>query len=289
MTLTLQGIIDMHVHTAPDVQIRKCNDFELVDTAVQAGARAIVIKSHLGSTAERAALCNDYNQRVHGKNGFTMYGGLVLNQTVGGLNPAAVRAALKLGAKVIWLPTVDSLNHRVKHGKSGGLTVLDEIGQVKNAVEEIMCMVRDWRIVLATGHLSPVEIYKVADLADRLGLEKLVITHPEFWVVGLTHHQQAELVRQYGVILERCCRQPLPDDRWYDNLPDTCRLIHELGCQHILLSTDSGQPENPAWAQQEMDMLHFLLENGISAEAIRKMTQDTPAGLLDDSPILGDA
>lgn len=180
MNLTLQGIIDMHVHTAPDVQIRKCTDLALVDAAVRAGAKAIVLKSHLGSTVERASLCNEYNRRVHGATDFTMYGGLVLNQPVGGLNPLAVRMALKLGAKVIWLPTVDALNHRKKHGKSGGLSVLDETGHVKGVVEEIMRMARDWRIVLATGHLSPLEIYKIADLADRLGLEKLVITHPEF-------------------------------------------------------------------------------------------------------------
>ena len=42
----LDGVIDLHVHTAPDVIHRTYNDLELTDAAVRAGARAIVIKGH---------------------------------------------------------------------------------------------------------------------------------------------------------------------------------------------------------------------------------------------------
>lgn len=43
--VTLEGVIDMHVHTNPDLRVRAYNDFELCDAAVRVGARAIVIKS----------------------------------------------------------------------------------------------------------------------------------------------------------------------------------------------------------------------------------------------------
>ena len=42
----LDGVIDLHVHTAPDVIRRACNDLELTDAAVHTGARSIVIKGH---------------------------------------------------------------------------------------------------------------------------------------------------------------------------------------------------------------------------------------------------
>ena len=42
----LDGVIDLHVHTAPDVIHRTYNDLELTDAAVRAGARAIAIKGH---------------------------------------------------------------------------------------------------------------------------------------------------------------------------------------------------------------------------------------------------
>ena len=43
-------------------------------------------------------------------------GSVTLNDAVGGLNPFAVEAALDLGARVIWMPTISAQNHIVKHG-----------------------------------------------------------------------------------------------------------------------------------------------------------------------------
>ena len=86
----MKGVIDMHVHTNPDLRLRAYDDLELTDAAVKVGARAIVIKTHQGTTMDRAYLCNRYNKIVHGDNDFTMFGSITLNHPVGGLNPAAV-------------------------------------------------------------------------------------------------------------------------------------------------------------------------------------------------------
>lgn len=77
--VSMKGVIDMHVHTNPDLRTRAYDDFELCDAAVRVGARAIVIKTHLGSTVNRAYLTNRYNERVNGKNDFTMFGSVTLN------------------------------------------------------------------------------------------------------------------------------------------------------------------------------------------------------------------
>ena len=94
-TVSLHGVCDMHVHTNPDLRLRAYDDFELADAAVRVGAKAIVIKSHLGFTVNRAYLTNQYVKRVYGENtGFTMYGGVVMNKVVGGINPEAVEKGL---------------------------------------------------------------------------------------------------------------------------------------------------------------------------------------------------
>ena len=103
--ISLNGVIDMHVHAAPDICQRTYNDLELTAASIRAGARAIVIKGHHCSTVARAALCNAYNRMAFDSNAFVMYGGLALNYEAGGLNPKAVQTALEMGAKVIWLPT----------------------------------------------------------------------------------------------------------------------------------------------------------------------------------------
>ena len=83
----MKGVIDMHVHSNPDLRLRAYDDFELMEAGIRAGARGIVIKTHQGSTAERAYLCNRYNERVHGgTNDFTMFGSITLNRVVGGIN-----------------------------------------------------------------------------------------------------------------------------------------------------------------------------------------------------------
>ena len=109
--VSLKGVCDMHVHTNPDLRLRAYNDFELAEAAVRVGARAIVIKSHQGFTANRAFLTNEYVKKVHGETNFTMFGSVTLNKVVGGINPSAVETALKLGAKVVWLPTQSAKNH----------------------------------------------------------------------------------------------------------------------------------------------------------------------------------
>ena len=93
----MKGVIDMHVHTNPDLRLRAYDDFELMEAAIRVGARAIVIKTHQGTTMDRAYLCNRHNEIVHGKtNTFTMFGSITLNKVVGGINPKAVDVALRL-------------------------------------------------------------------------------------------------------------------------------------------------------------------------------------------------
>ena len=53
----MKGVIDMHVHTNPDLRLRAYDDFELMEAAIRVGARAIVIKTHQGTTMDRAYLC----------------------------------------------------------------------------------------------------------------------------------------------------------------------------------------------------------------------------------------
>src|SRR6266478_10035360 len=108
----LEGAVDLHVHSSPDVDPRRFDDIELAREAVRAGMSALLIKSHQNSTVERASLVSKIVPEIR------VYGGLVLNDTVGGLNPAAVRLALRMGAKEIWMPTRSARNHRKAYGES---------------------------------------------------------------------------------------------------------------------------------------------------------------------------
>ena len=278
--ISLDGIIDMHVHTAPDVCRRTYNDLELTAAAVHAGARAIVIKGHHSSTVARAALCNAYNRTVFDSNPFFMYGGLVLNYEAGGLNPKAVLTALEMGAKVIWLPTVDAENDCRKHGKSGGIRMTNDRGVPLQELRRIFMLIKEYDAVLATGHISPEEIRCVVDSARNIGVQKIVITHPEYWVVDMSLESQKELVSDYNVILERCFMQPLKNGQWISNAERNLEAIKKLGAESTILSTDCGNPVTPPWEESMRQYLQFIVEHNIDREALQGMTKSTPSWLL---------
>ena len=203
MENVMQGIIDMHIHAAPDVRARKLDDLELMEASVQRGVRAIVLKSHNFPTADRAYLVNRVAAEKYPDAKFTAFGGLCLNHPAGGLNPDAVETSLKLGAKVIWLPTNTAENHYRKNGKdpSKGVVVTRD-GKAVDELQDIFALVKHYNALLATGHIGAEECFPVVEAARAAGVEKIVVTHPEFWVVGMTQEQQAEIVKKYDVLLE---------------------------------------------------------------------------------------
>ena len=169
----LTGLIDLHIHTAPDVAPRRLDDLQAARDARAAGMRAILIKSHVTCTADRAAIAES------AIDGIRVFGGLALNEPVGGLNPAAVEAALRLGAKAIWMPTHDAAHSRQVKGGSGGIAVLDRDGELVPTVGPILELIRDANALLCTGHISLAESIALIRLARQMGLRKILVTHPE--------------------------------------------------------------------------------------------------------------
>jgi len=282
--VSMKGVVDMHVHTNPDLRKRAYDDFELCDAAVRVGARAIVIKTHLGYTGDRAYLTNRYNQQVHGQNDFTMFGSITLNSCVGGINPIAVENALKLGAKVVWLPTSSARNHLEKLGKSteGCVDVVKD-GQIVPHLKEVFELIKAHDAVLGTAHISIPEIFTVSKAAREMGVKKVVITHPEWWIVNMSMEEQKQIVQEYDVILERCYAQNKgvgAGNGYISNLPGNLETVREIGYKNVLISTDGGQVENPHWELAEEEYLQYFADHGIPQEHIRYMSHDLPCYLL---------
>lgn len=280
----MKGVIDMHVHTNPDLRTRRYDDFELCDAGVRVGARGIVIKTHLGNTANRAFLVNRYNKIVHGDNDFTMFGSIVLNSCVGGINPVAVENALKLGAKVVWLPTSSARNHLTKLGKpADGCVDVVKDGQIVPELAKIFELIKEYDAVLGTGHISVEEIFIVVRAAREAGLRKVVVTHPEWWIVNMSMEDQVKIVKEYDVLLERCYAQNKgvgAGNGYISNLPGNLETIQTVGYKNVLISTDGGQVENPAWEIAEEQYLTYLVEHGVPEEQVHYMSHELPAWLL---------
>lgn len=268
----LNGIIDIHIHTMPDLRKRRLSDIELAKLARDMKAEAIVIKSHLMPTVARALIAEEVVQ------GIKVFGGITLNPHVGGLNPIAVETALKMGGKFVWLPTAFSDNERKKIGKEDGVKIIDEKKELLPNLIEILELIKEYDVVLATGHISYEEMLLVVKKAKEIGIKKILINHPEWTTVNLDIDSQKELTK-YGVYFERCYARSI-DGNYHKNLEINIEAINAVGYENTIIATDGGQTENPIWNEALAEMIIGLKENGFTQDQIDIMTKKNPAKLL---------
>jgi hypothetical protein len=262
-----------NANSSPDVDPRRYDDLDLAREAARAGMGALLIKSHQASTVERAYLVSRM------VTGVRVFGGLVLNETVGGLNPAAVRLALELGARQIWMPTRSARHHRRHHGQSGGISVLGPGGDLSTAAEEILALLAAGECILGTGHLSPEESVVLIRRARQLGVRKILITHPEWGGTFYPVELQRELASGDDLFFERCFVSTTHRCGFVPFAAITS-AIAELGPESTVVSTDLGQPDTPAPVEGLRLYAEKLRAEGFRPEQIRQMMRDNPARLL---------
>jgi hypothetical protein len=198
------GVIDMHVHSHPDVFGRNLDDIDVATLAKAKGMRGIVLKNHVSETASRAALVMKVVP------GIEVFGGVVLNKAVGGVNPDAVEWMHRVygsRGKVVWLPTFEADRHVKVLSKpdARGLVVAPG-GQVTPEMEAILKIIARENLVLATGHVHPEEIVAVVRRGRELGVKNMLITHGFTNVPGLTMAQAKQVV-DMGALIEVCFLQ----------------------------------------------------------------------------------
>jgi len=279
----LRGAYDTHMHISPDVVERKIDDLSLARKFAELGMDGFVLKSHYGSTAERAATVRAAVPEINA------LGAISLNRAVGGINPLAVEIAAREGARTVWLPTVDSVNESHEREAPPGakvpvwvklqldlreqgieippVPVVDEDNNVLPEVHEVLELIARHNMLLATGHLSRDEIFAVLDAALDAGVRDIVITHPEFPSQDLSTADQCALADR-GALLERCFTTPhtgkVTWERWIEN-------IRSAGPERSVLSTDLGQVFNPPVEDGMALMVDRLLEAGFSDEEVHVM------------------
>lgn len=278
----LEGIIDIHIHTAPDIRKRRMDDLDLMEAAVARNVRAVVLKSHQVVTADRAAIVNKVRREKYPDSNFEAFGAVALNRSVGGINPAAVEVTLKLGGKIVWLPTVSAVNHLTRQKKSlDGAVEVTRDGKIVPELHDVFELIKEYDAVLETGHISAEECFVVAKAAREAGVRKIVITHPEFWVVGMSLEQQREIVEEYDVLLEHEYAQPIGGGVYKKNLKDNAEAMKAIGCEHFIVATDSGQTQNPFWYDSIREYIDYLYDTaGFTEAQVDRMTKINPGRML---------
>ena len=280
------GVIDMHVHPDPDVFGRSLTDIELATVARRKGMRGLVLKNHVVTTADRAALAM---QQVPG---IEIWGGIVLNSSVGGVNPAAVEWMHRMSGgrgKIVWLPTFDSDKHvktLVDKNKSGLRVAID--GKVTPEMEEVLKIIARENLVLATGHVHPEEVVAVVKRGRELGVKHMLVTHGLTNIPGLSLAQAKE-VAAMGAKIEICYLQfmtgPQAQYQWMTHwervdAKAVAQAVKDIGAEHLVLSTDLGQQGMMTPPDGIENQIAAVKAAGVSQADIDTMMKRNPAQLL---------
>jgi len=280
------GVIDMHVHSHPDVFGRNMDDIDVAQLAKGRGMRGILLKNHVSETASRAALV----MRV--VPGIEVFGGIVLNKAVGGVNPDAVEWMHRVyggRGKVVWLPTFESDKHVKTFSKPDavGLVVAPN-GKLTPEMEAVLKIIARENLLLATGHVHPEEIIAVTRRARELGVRNILVTHGLTNVPGLTMGQ-AKQVADMGAVIEVCFLQflagpnaPLPFLTHWTQIgaKHVAHAVKEIGAKSLVISSDLGQTGNMVHPDGLEAAIAAMKREGISDGDIDIMMRRNPARLL---------
>ncbi len=265
------------MHAAPDVTARRADDTDTALAYAAAGYAGFVLKAHYESTVGRA-------HAAARASGIAVHGGVALNQHVGGVNPAAVAAALGAGGRIVWLPTADAHTQqaaglpRLCHDQPRIGTQTFAIPPVdptaEPALRTILALVAEADAVLATGHVSTAEAAWVVDAARAAGVRRLLLTHPSYTVPAMSGAEARALDAHVEVTAYQLLHQPGCD------AARLAAFVREVGYERLVLSSDAGQPDSPSPPEALALLVDALAATGLDRGALMAAASDTPARLV---------
>ena len=271
----LRGAIDIHVHSLPDDRPRSIDAIEVAKLAGARGMRAIVLKNHYESTAGIAYLVRTLVP------GIEVFGGVDLNLTVGGINPAAVDHMTRVTGgrgRIVWMPTFDAENQVRFSKESRPFVSVSRDGELLPAVKEVIALIAKHGLVLATGHSTPAEVLLLVDEGRRQSVQRMVVTHAMNAPVLMDIPQMQEAAK-LGALIEFVGGSPTAADA-AARLDRFAAAIRAIGPEFCVLSSDLGQAGNALPPDGFGAFLLALGARGFTDADIDRMSKQNPARLL---------
>lgn len=275
----LRGVIDIHVHAAPDSVSRSIDAIDLARIAKARGMRGLVFKNHYEPTASLAYLVRKVVP------GLEVFGGIDLNLTVGGMNPASVEHMADITGgygRVVWMSTYDS-QAQVLHDKENRPFVrISRNGQLLPETKQVIAVIAKHNLVMATGHNSPAEDLLLVRESRAQGVKHMVVTHPMVEPIHMSIPQMQEAARM-GAFIEFTYLGLIGKSKEF-SFGDYAKAIRAIGVDHCILSSDMGQPSNPIHTDGMVAFIKGMKEQGFTQAEIDRMSKINPALLLGLKP-----
>jgi len=272
----LTGAIDLHAHFGPDSYARQWDAFEVVKLAKERGMRGVVLKNHWTESAGLAWLIRKY-----GTQGIEVFGSVTLDTPVGGVNPMAVRYMADVEGtwgRIVWMPTHDS-EHEVDYNKeTRPKAIVSRNGKLIPEVFEVLDLIKERNLTLATGHVTPEEALRIIAEARQRGITKIIVTHPllgpQFTDMSLPQLQESvKLGGAVEITAGAFSRDGAAKTR-------AIEVIKALGTQNVFIASDSGLVGTPNHPDALAMSAKALRAAGFSEQDLNRMFKETPARLV---------
>ena len=271
----LNGVVDIHAHTDPDSLPRSIDAIALARLAKARGMRGLVLKNHYESTASLAYVVRQVVP------GIEIFGGIDLNRSVGGVNPAAIeRMVLVKGGfgRVVWMPTFDAEN-QVRFSKENRPFVpVSKNGALLPEVKEVIALAAKHGLTLETGHSSAEEGLMIVAEAKGAGVRNVVVTHAMLAPIHMTVEQMKQAAA-LGASLEFVYNALIGPNKEFE-FADYVKAIRAVGVEHCILSSDLGQAVNPVHPDGLIAFFAGLKKAGFTQAEIDQMSRTNPARAL---------
>lgn len=286
--LILTGAVDPHVHSGPSMAERSIDHVRLARAYSKAGFRAFVAKDHDYSGVMCARLIRTHFPRLE----TTVFGGIVLNNVVGGLNPFAVEHTAAMGGKIVWLPTLAAENHlrweeeskwahpaSTKKMRPAEAVPLFVDGAMRPELHEVLDVVAASGMALASGHIHISETKVVFAEARKRGVERLILTHPED-IVGASFEDIADIA-SLGAYIEHSLAFFVEGSRFQNRSYEELRAyVDVVGPERTILCSDLGQTGSILPLEGFRAAVAACLDLGYSDVDVHTMVASNAAAVL---------
>lgn len=272
---SLAGVIDIHCHCGPDSIPRTIDAIDLARMAKERGMRGIVLKNHYEPTAALACVTSKVVP------GIEVFGGVALNLTVGGMNAHAVDHMARVAGgrgQFVWMGSLDTEAQTRHDGRQRPFVSMFHRGALLQEVRDVLDVIARHSLILETGHWAADEVLVLIDEARKRGVKRIVVTHAMIAPIHMKarHMKQAA---EAGAWIEFVYNGLTGQFKEFE-FADYAEAIRAVGAEHCVLSSDLGQPENPAHPDGMAAFFDGLVREGISSAEIDRMSKKNPALIL---------
>ncbi len=298
--IKVKDAIDIHCHADEGQQ----NPFDLARRASLAEMKGLLFKSIRGDDPVKAvnAVQEDVNRWADkaGVAPIKCWAGFVCGRQMTPVSAQVVLEMIERGVTAIWLPvfthvitlsTVGTYRRFIDRNDTAGWVGpipwekalelghynLDEKGELKPEVREIVRICADKGAALFFGHAAHPEIYKLAEEVDKVGLKRAVIDHPFSPFLNVSPEMMKELGNA-GILFNFTWDELSPllgvDPQIMYN------TIRAVGPEHFTLSSDAGEPLFPDSVEAMRLVRGYMEAFGLNQEELYTVCTRNPSRVV---------